>query len=154
MENIDKILKLTKEYQEANIRMNERYAIWENDKSTFIKDTLAKISSAISAQNDFFKNNVYVDSDDNNIAIKSGEIALPFDENNLSENGFHIGFSRISNGKVYVYFHQHTLLGLGEDEKLFLFDNLEDITEAKIIKLVYEGIEKGMHSSFLFAGDK
>lgn len=154
MEGIDKILKLTGEYQNAHNLMNERFSIWENDKSAFLKDTLIKISSAISAQNDFFKNNVYVDSDDNNISIKSGEILLPFDENNLSENGFHIGFSRISNGKVYVYFHRHTVLGLGEDEQLFLFDNLEDISEAKIIELVYEGIEKAMSSSFLFTGDK
>lgn len=154
MKDIDKIVTLTQEYLNAHNRMNERSLKWNDNKFDLVKNTLDKICAEITDKNDFFKSNLYVNSDENNVVLRAGQIMVPLEANNSSEKGFEISFLKISNGKIYAYFKNHTINSSDNGTQLYLFDNLDDITENKIIELVYDGIEKAMKSSFLFIGDK
>ncbi|TPN85805.1 hypothetical protein [Aquimarina algicola] len=154
MNGIDQIVELSKEYLNAHNRMNERFKKWNENKFDVVKSTLNKVREQLINENDFFVNNLYVNSDENKtqVSLRAGQTIVPNSEK--FEKGFEINFFQINNGKIYACYYNNSIDKNSISNELFLFDNLEEITEEKVLELVYDGIKKSMKSSFLFNGDK
>ncbi|WP_299106069.1 hypothetical protein [uncultured Tenacibaculum sp.] len=150
MYQIEKIVELSKEYQEALFLMNQRLSLWNESKSSLILSTLSSIKDRIIAENDFFKKNLYTEKINHGklIVLRAGNI--PVTISNEVEQGFSIQFHLHINGKVIVGYTNNSISENNGFNILKTYEDLNLITEEEILKLVYEGIEKSMQSSFLF----
>ncbi len=149
MADISDILNIARQYTFAEKQANRRYDLWINGgKYLLVKDTLSQIVSEICEQNEWFRDNLFVD--DSNfpkvIAIKSNGIILL----SGTESGLGIVFYQMDNGKIAIEAIEHSK-GLDANVTLVeVFDTLEDMDEKRIYDAVFKAFEIIQKSSYLF----
>ena len=155
MKSVEDILNLSKKYLNGHANMNLRFKRWREVAYPIVKNTLYNITRELTAQNEYFKNNLYVvdGNPDVGIYLKSGKVIVPVPGENFYEEGFQIHFSQVSNGTINVFIKEHAIEKEGNYFAIALIDDPLKLTEEYVIELVYNGLEMVYKTSFLYAGD-
>ena len=152
--NLNDIISLSKEYDEAFNKRNERLRTWNNSTFTFVQSTLEKIKDVLIREVDFFKSNLYVNSNTNEslrgVRLFCGNQNVSIDED--VERGFDLLFAPLHNGKILVRVYDHHITGESANFTDIDCIDPELLTEDKIQLLVYQAIETAQKSSLLFLG--
>jgi hypothetical protein len=154
MKKLQDIITLSKKYDEAFDRRNERLKIWGETTLPLVKSVLENLSLALIEEVSFYKSNMYVSGHVNTpldgVSIRCGTQIVT--NTNDRENGFCIQFSPANNGKIHVIAYSHSLAESEQrGEEIGLVDP-EELNNESIIDFVSQGIEKVQSSSQLFYG--
>jgi hypothetical protein len=155
MANLNQILEISNEYLNAHDRMNARFLQWTtNGTFEVVRSTLNKIVQTIQDQNDYFKSNLYVVGEVplQGVSLKSGKMPYPLTDGEI-EQGFQIHFEPLANGKIHVYAIGHEQRDRQNYHTLEVISDLSEISDQKVIDLVYDGLKIVKNTSFLFIAE-
>lgn len=153
MKNINDLVELSKEYDRAFDKSNERIQLWVNTKFTETFESLNRIRQTLEQGVSFYKSNLYLDG---NITSWAEGLTLRCGSQRIiggSETGFAILFTAIGSGRIVVLAFKHFIndsSNVGEEIGLY---EPEELEYDKIVDIVYQAISKVQKSSRLFIGD-
>lgn len=154
MKNIQDIITLSKKYDEAFDRRNERLKVWAETTLPFVKGVLNNLSLAMIEEVKFYNANLQV-SGHENVPLKGVSILCGTQRVTITDEvevGFHIQFSPANNGKIHIIAFPHNLNQNDVAGEIIALVDPEELTNERIVDFVYQGINKVQSSSQLFYG--